>query len=739
MGKVKKYSSLAKKPKKTFTKSLSQIFSFLLKQRKVVSILLPLLVIGVLVGSYRMSTYLSQKSVKGVALALMNPIPPQPINQLGLSLMTGCQPKTVGGAYVNATWNGQSGMLYDLQWGYVEDGTTHPLSTSSVTSPFSIPPSSKPGWMRVGHIGYVNVAVHGTGVYGSYTTFTVPNCTSTTPTPRPTSDITPTPTLNPIQTENQKQGTYTWYLTNAAIYNTSSFRTPDIEGYGLSTSVAPGNTIQFAVSTTAPTFSAEVFRFGYYRGIGARLIKTIQNISGHFYAIQPMNATTGLIEANWPVSFSLQTGSDWVSGMYLVKLTSSAGKQGYIRFIVTSGAQTGDFAFIDSTNTDAAYNSWGGVSLYENLTTTKLPFDEKVTAGGVQVSYNKPYQGHGQGVSYLWEYPMIYWLEQNGYNINYFSDVDLHKGITNLSNRKGIIIAGHSEYWSPQMRNNLQAAVDKGVNLAVFAANTMEWIVRLESSTAGVTARTVTSYKNSWQKDPFDTNPFADKSQVTSAWRYSPSSLNNAEQAILGGQYCLGCWFNSSQSGSSWIVADSSNWIFKGTTMHNGQSIPGIVGYEWDNIDSSFSAPSGVVKVAASSATTHTGTVTMSNTTIYTASSGARVFNAGTNWWSLGLMNTKNPVNNQNIYSQPLSQITKNILENFLSVPSVRQRRTTSKNVRKPIQTNFKDDDTVVGSLQAQSNSQQVESSQTSSPMTQVSTAVSNVTTHFFFGLFGKK
>ncbi len=47
------------------------------------------------------------------------------------------------------------------------------------------------------------------------------------------------------------------------------------------------------------------------------------------------NANTNLVEYKWNTSYSLQTGTDWVTGLYLVKLTDSrTGKQNYIQFVL---------------------------------------------------------------------------------------------------------------------------------------------------------------------------------------------------------------------------------------------------------------------------------------------------------------------------------------------------------------------------------------------------------------------
>src|SRR5215472_9245386 len=156
---------------------------------------------------------------------------------------------------------------------------------------------------------------------------------------------------NPIQSENQLPGTTDWQLSNPAPYDARTFHYLAIEGYAWSTSVESGDEIKFSVNTTSPFFTADLYRLGWYQGKGGRFIQSIPNIQGHSYPLPSPDPQTGLVEANWPVTFTLTTDSHWVSGMYMVKLTASSGKQSYIPFVIRSSVPA-DFAFIHAVNTD---------------------------------------------------------------------------------------------------------------------------------------------------------------------------------------------------------------------------------------------------------------------------------------------------------------------------------------------------------------------------------------------------
>src|SRR5436305_13123822 len=159
---------------------------------------------------------------------------------------------------------------------------------------------------------------------------------------------------NPISDENQLPGTTAWELTNKASYNSNSDRFADIEGYPWAESAIAGDTLSFSVSTNSPSFTADIYRLGWYGGTGGRLMKSIPSILGHYYPMPHMDPQTGLVDANWPASFTLPIDPSWVTGIYIVKLTAANGKQNDIPFVIRSQRATA-FVFIHGDNTDQAY------------------------------------------------------------------------------------------------------------------------------------------------------------------------------------------------------------------------------------------------------------------------------------------------------------------------------------------------------------------------------------------------
>ena len=460
-------------------------------------------------------------------------------------------------------------------------------------------------------------------------------------------------TLNPVQIENQLPGTTAWWLTNPAPFDKKTFRYPAIEGYAWTTSVEVGDVVNFSVSTTAASFTVDVYRMGWYQGRGGRLVQSLPAIPGFAYPPPKLDPKTGLVEPDWPVAFALKVNATWASGVYIIKLTASNRYQFHVPLVIRS-SRPSNFAFIHTVNTDEAYNYWGGASLYSDLTHTLK------AKRAFKVTFRRPFEhGVGAGQFFWWEYPMVRWLEKRGYDVSYFSDVDIQNNVIAHQYHHALLIVGHSEYWSKQMRDNLEAAINRGTNIAVFGANDLYWQIRYESGEGGnqtASEQVIVCYRDT------AADPFYGKNNNVLTVPFRSSLVNRPEQPLLGSMY--ESWWESSQPGFPWVVADSSSWVFAGTGLKNDDSLPGLVGYEYDKVNRSYPVPPGLDILSASPVINHFKKHDAANSTLYTASSGARVFNAGTFQWSWGL-DPASPINKIKVVSKALQQITDNILHKF--------------------------------------------------------------------------
>ncbi len=455
-------------------------------------------------------------------------------------------------------------------------------------------------------------------------------------------------TLNPIQIENSYPGDPDWDQF-AANPNQDV-----LSGYASQTSVNHGKPIDFYVTTIAPSLSIDIYRTGWYGGAGARKMASLGNFVGQRQSIPKPDPKTGIIESHWNKTTTLNVPANWTTGTYLARLNDSLGDSSFIFFVVRNDGGNEEFVFQTSVTTYQAYNEWGGISLYNNITDKSVYPNDMAT----KVSFDRPFDpkdGNGSG-HYLWfEYPFVRWAESQGYNLTYITDIDTQTNINPLTNHKAFLSGGHDEYWSKGMRDNVQNAINRGVNVAFFSANIMFWQIRLEPNSLGVSNRTEVAYKN--YADPMFG---VDNSIVTVNWR--DPLINRPENALIGIMY-LDQIVDSNPAGFAYVIKNASHWVYAGTGFVDGSSVPGIVGYEFDAVWNNGFTPPGITILSNSPVVgccEGTGN-TFSNSTIYTASSGARIFASGTMEWSWALDDYYQP----GLVNSGIQKTTSNILNDF--------------------------------------------------------------------------
>ena len=492
---------------------------------------------------------------------------------------------------------------------------------------------------------------------------------------------------NAIQIENAMAGTTNWSLKNPAVNR-------EIEGYASMTSVGIGGTIDFAVSTADSTFNIEIFRMGWYGGLGARLLATVPNLPGQRQPTPPPDPTTGMVECHWSPSYSLSIPPTWTSGIFLARLTGNqSGKQSYIIFVVRDDARTSDILFESAVTTFQAYNFWPGGPTGKSL------YDWAPGGRAWKVSFNRPYVlgrsysptapgtgtglGAGEFLTNLqpgpeqgypipaagFEYNMLRWLERNGYDVTYFSDIDHHANPALLSNHRAYLSVGHNEYWSMEMRESLVSALANGLSLGFFSANTLYWRVRFESSWDGNPDRTMVSYKyDAPAHDPlYNTNP-----QLATV-RFRDPRLNLPEAALVGVEYF------ADPIQADIVVSNASHWLFNGTGLTNGSRLAGMLGYEADLVVPGVSPPG--IQVLANSPTGQLAddnpvgmscdvTPCNSHVTWYSAGRGF-VFATGSIQWSWGLDDYNAPALRPLYSSIAAQKLTSNVLAAMITPVTV--------------------------------------------------------------------
>ena len=470
------------------------------------------------------------------------------------------------------------------------------------------------------------------------------------------SPVTATAADNPIVTENQQPGSSGWQLGSMIAYDTVN----QIKGYASATSVPQGSSLTLYVTVNpAQSYSIDVYRIGWYGGLGGRLRLHAGPIDGVTQPTCPTDATTGMIACNWSPGYSFTIPSDWTSGVYLAVLTNADGYQNDVVFVVRDG-RPASLLFQHAVNTDEAYNNWPndgvtGKSLYDYNSA-----GANTVAGSpraVKVSFDRPFANNGAGLFLNWEIQLVRWLERSGYDVTYSTDVDTHANGSELRNHKAFLSTGHNEYWSNEMVNAAASARDAGVNLAFFGADPVYRQIRYESSAAGVANRVLVFYKDAGL-DPVQ------GSTTTTQFRDDP--VNRPEQVLVGVQFTSEVPWGSN---APHVVTNSASWVYAGTGLQDGDGVPGIVGYEMDRYEPGYPGPNATTwtLLSRSPFTDSGGNADYSNSSIYQAPSGAFVFATGTMSWSWGLDSFDNAGIRTNVPTDTrIQQTTANILNTFL-------------------------------------------------------------------------
>lgn len=475
---------------------------------------------------------------------------------------------------------------------------------------------------------------------------------------------------NPITVENLNPGTRNWNLSINDDAHTATDAIGQIKGYTSATSVNKGRRIDFKISVSpAQDFTIEVYRVGWYGGKGGRLMRTIGPIAGSTQAPCPRNELTGLIECSWSTSYTLKVPSSWTSGIYLAKLKNASGFDSGTIFVVRDDNRIADFLYQQPVTTYQAYNEYptgvNGKSLYGNVLGE---------SPAVKVSFNRPYGDYQQSTNgysdfLFWELMLVKWLEKEGYDVAYSTNIDTHLNGNRLLNYRAFISTGHDEYWSKEMRDAVENARGHGVNLAFFGSNAAYWQVRLEPASDGSPNRTMVGYKSSIL------DPIADPALKTDLFR-SPT-VNRPEQELLGSQYISYNHLWNLNTYTDLIVKNTSHWVYKGSGLIEGQRIPAIVGYEIDTIYPSptlLPTNTEFTVLAASPFVDINGDNFIQNSLIYKTPQGGWVFASGTMSWSWALdfessMAAFGEPYVKNLTNPGLQKITQNIMDRFTCYP----------------------------------------------------------------------
>ena len=423
-------------------------------------------------------------------------------------------------------------------------------------------------------------------------------------------------------------------LTPAALRENALPGTPGWDGpaapdgavdiYASATDALPGDAVALHVSTSpAAAYRVIVYRLGWYGGVGARQVACLPSCDGAFDG-RPLGPgrvrPDGAWVADWPVTASLTVGGDWTSGYYEIRALALSGPylgQSATTFLVVE-APHDDSAMLMQVPVDTwqAYNAWGGSSSY--------PFPG-LGRPLTHLSFDRPYRRVAPGSQgpLGWEYPFVRFVERNGYDVTYQSDVYTDAHPESLFPHRLVAVPGHSEYWSKTMRDAFDAARSAGVNLAFLGANAGYWQVRLVDG-----GRTMVAYKSTYDPEP---NP----ALKTAMFRELIPPRYECE--LIGIQHEGASPFHWGE-GDYTVEAPDDPWM-NGTGFEAGDVVKKIVSVETDTIPplqpAGWSCGNQVtVLFHRESGGPFDGNA---DATRYTAPSGAIVFASGSHEFAWGL------------------------------------------------------------------------------------------------------
>jgi hypothetical protein len=439
----------------------------------------------------------------------------------------------------------------------------------------------------------------------------------------------PTVLMNPIVTENQLPGSEGWFVP----YPQWAMN-HEVEGYTDRPSYSAGETVKVKVSAQFSPVTWTLYRTGWYGGIGARALVNGQAVATQ--QILPPTSTWDVpCEPNWPTTFSVELGHEFVSGVYALKLTAGA-LSSMITFVVRDDDRKSELVFQRSDFTDAMYNNWDGAS---NRSSYYGDHPQWVSLDRVMRSPAGWLYPYSAGY-FTYEYSMVRFLEREGYDVKYISNLDVHQAPHLLDEVQTFLSVGHDEYWSAEMRDSIENARNRGMNIGFFSSDMCDGVVRVKSddphafSVATVDATAANRARNEW---------------ASKAVNLTAPPHDNPTDTLSGTHYggwcaqphpdCVSNPFTKLTETDPLTITAPTHPLLRNVTLQAG-STSSVMGYEYEVLYSGTTPLPFVPVVIGDVASIAPATLPGKGSPValaYQYSSGARIFNAGAMHWSHGL------------------------------------------------------------------------------------------------------
>ncbi len=372
----------------------------------------------------------------------------------------------------------------------------------------------------------------------------------------------------------------------------------------------------------------------------------VPNVKVESQLMLPDSSTIG---TDWNNGSVITKTANWKSGFYIVNFAYADGKvdPSVAWFVVRPTDKWGDILFKVPTNTVQAYNPWGGSSLYQTASYGSL---------SALVSFDRPSaMPLSKDVYYAIAWMETYAAKKN-LKVDYIADFDLSDDPSILDGYKLFVTGGHDEYWTKEMYDAVEDRIfNKGGNVLFLGGNIAYFQVRYidVNQPLGGTF---------WGRQMLCHKPFANDIDPIAARAGSPElakllttgqfrfGKRRPETMLMGVAYQS--WFEGHKPASSYSVVDNDLPFFKDTGLKVGDQLPRIVGYEWDNrnpdadgnrvwdpkISLNKEIPKSDVRVLFNARPRdYEKKRGLAEAVYWRSAKGAKIFSAGTIWWSWGM------------------------------------------------------------------------------------------------------
>jgi len=349
-----------------------------------------------------------------------------------------------------------------------------------------------------------------------------------------------------------------------------------IEGYPETVTVSPADTLILCVSTDHPRFRVDFYR----QGANLDFMGSNEWQDGAPFA-------RGTPDQDWQWGrHEFTIPAEWSSGAYVAMFfeldergnvisspedtTMPDGRSAKALFVVRSAApgktapilyKVPLFTYQAYNDTNSPISNMDGGSLYTGAAKVTL----RRTGGGTggtpwDIDHPDAYDCSSPRQTFAhWDTRFISWLEKNGYSADYCTDLDIHENPGNfLANYHLLLSVGHDEYWSADMRANVEAFIQNGGNVAFFSGNTCWWRIHLEDN------NTAFGRDDNW-----------------------PDVYRETRLTGVSYRHAGGWWDGPRDPVVGYTVQHAGHWVFEGTGLRNGDLIGNgtdvaVVGYECD-------------------------------------------------------------------------------------------------------------------------------------------------------------